>query len=294
MQGLVYLADNMEILSRIPSGALTCSLIDPPYNSKILQKRKTISVTASEEGDRVGFQGKRYKTTVVGEKSYLDKFDDLMAFLRPRFEQVKRILSVQGSSYSFIDWREEHRLRFLLDEIFGEKNYLNSLVWAYHYGSYKRDRWPQKHDTIYYYAKQVGDHIFNVDEIERVPYMAPGMVTPEKAARGKIPSDVWFNTISCGSERVGYPTQKPLKIVRRMVQASTHKEDTVIDFFAGSGTTGAAALNLGRKFILIDNNPQAFDVMQRRFAGIPGIKFVNSKEEIPMVEADVQELLNGG
>lgn len=289
MQGIVYLAENMEILPKVPDGTQTCVLIDPPYNSQKTQTLQSISVTADEDGDRVGFQGKRYKTTVLGEMSYEDKFDDFVGFLRPRFEHARRILSTNGSLYSFIDYRSDHHLRYLLDDIFGVNNYLNSIRWSHMVGGYRKDRWPQKHDTIYYYAKETGHHIFNSEEIDRIPYMAPGMVTPEKAARGKIPSDVWVETICCGRERLGYPTQKPLRILRRMVQASTRAGDTIIDFFAGSGSTGAAALELGRKFILVDNNPIAFDVMRQRFAG-QDVRFVDASAQPLTIETDLEEL----
>ncbi len=291
MRGIIYLADNMTILPKIPDRSVLGVLTDPPYNSGKNQTLKTITVEADENGDRVGFQGKRYKTTVVGEKTYPDKYDDFMGFLRPRFEQVKRILTDNGCVYTFVDYREEHHLRCLLDEIFGDVNYLNSLRWNHPVGAYKRDRWPQKHDTIYLYAKQAGIHGFYPDQIERVPYQAPGMVTPEKAARGKIPSDVWTDTtIACGHERIGYPTQKPLRILRRMIQASTRKGEVLIDFFAGSGSTGAAALAEDRKFILVDHNPEAFAVMQQRFAGVAGLKFVDSNTQNLTVESDMEEL----
>jgi len=115
-----------------------------------------------------------------------------------------------------------------------------------------------------------------VDEIERIPYMAPGLVGPEKAALGKLPTDTWWHTIvpTNGKEKTGYPTQKPLGIIRRIVAASSNPGDLVLDFFAGSGTTGMVCHELGRDFILVDSNPQAIETMKLRFNGLYGIEWV--------------------
>ena len=114
----------------------------------------------------------------------------------------------------------------------------------------------------------MNNHVFNYDAIDRIPYMAPGLVTPEKAARGKTPTDVWWLTIvsPTGKEKTGYPAQKPLKLLERIIAVHSDEGDHVLDFFAGSGTTGVAAAQLGRQFTLIDNNPEALAVMQRRLA----------------------------
>jgi site-specific DNA-methyltransferase (adenine-specific) len=274
--GRVYFADNLEILRKLPSNSVQLIYIDPPFNTGKIQMRKRLKVNRSEQGDRVGFQGLRYKSEVVQQMSYEDSFDDYLSFLEPRLREAHRILAPNGSLYFHIDYREVHYCKILLDEIFGRDAFLNEIIWAYDYGGRPKNRWPPKHDNILFYAKEPGKHIFNVDEIERIPYMAPALVGPEKAALGKLPTDVWWHTIvpTNSREKTGYPTQKPLGILRRIIQASSRPGDVVLDFFAGSGTTGVAAHELGRRFILVDNNPEAIQVMTKRFRGIEGIEWI--------------------
>ncbi len=231
----------------------------------------------SENGDRVGFQGERYETIKIGTKSYSDLFDDFLGFLEPRLKEAYRILAPNGSMYFHIDYREVHYCKILLDTIFGRECFLNEIIWAYDYGARSKSKWPAKHDNILWYVKNPDDYVFNYDEIERIPYMAPGLVGPEKAERGKTPTDTWWHTIvpTNGKEKTGYPTQKPLGILKRIVQASSPQNGLVLDFFAGSGTTGAASLEFGRKFILVDNNQEAMEVMARRFDGVANIEWVN-------------------
>jgi len=264
--GRVYFADNLEILRKLPSNSVQLIYIDPPFNTGKIQMRKRLKVNRSEQGNRVGFQGLRYKSEVVQQMSYIDRFDDYLSFLEPRLREAHRILASNGSLYFHIDYREVHYCKILLDDVFGRDAFLNEIIWAYDYGGRPRNRWPAKHDNILFYAKEPGKHIFNVDEIERVPYMAPSLVGPEKAALGKLPTDVWWHTIvpTNSHEKTGYPTQKPLGILRRIIQASSRPGDLVLDFFAGSGTTGVAAFELNRRFILVDNNPQAIQVMKKR------------------------------
>ncbi len=276
VRGCIYFQDNLEVLCRLPAESVDLIYIDPPFNTGKVQRRTQIKVERSAEGDRVGFQGQRYQTLRIGQKQFSDVFGDYLAFLEPRLVEAHRVLAPHGSLYVHLDYREVHYCKVLLDAIFGRACFLNEIIWAYDYGGRPRDRWPPKHDTILLYAKRPGQHIFNYEEIERIPYMAPTLVSPEKAARGKLPTDVWWHTIvpTNSREKTGYPTQKPLGILRRIVQASSRPGDVVLDFFAGSGTTGVAALELGRRFLLIDNNPQALEVMARRFAGVEGIRWV--------------------
>jgi site-specific DNA-methyltransferase (adenine-specific) len=274
--GRIYFADNLDVLRSLPSSSVQLIYIDPPFNTGKTRVRKLLKTTRSEQGDRVGFQGHHYKSEIISEMSYEDSFDDYLSFLEPRLREAHRILAPNGSLYFHIDYREVHYCKILLDEIFGRECFLNEIIWAYDYGGRPKNRWPPKHDNILFYAKEPGKHIFNVDEIERIPYMAPGLVGPEKAALGKLPTDVWWHTIvpTNSREKTGYPTQKPLGILRRIVQASSRPGDIVLDFFAGSGTTGVAALELGRRFILIDNNPEAIQVMTKRFEGVNGIEWI--------------------
>ena len=230
----------------------------------------------SESGDRTGFQGQRYATVSMGSQAYADVFGDYLAFLEPRLVELHRLLAPHGALYFHIDYREVHYCKVLLDTIFGRTCFLNEIIWAYDYGGRPKRRWPPKHDNILVYVKDRRRYFFNAEAIDRIPYMAPGLVGPEKAARGKLPTDTWWHTIvpTNGRERTGYPTQKPLGILKRIVVASSPPEGTVLDCFAGSGTTGAACQALGRRFILIDNNPEALAVMARRFAGVSGIEWI--------------------
>jgi site-specific DNA-methyltransferase (adenine-specific) len=274
--GQIYLADNLTILRELPDASIDLIYIDPPFNTGKVQQRTQLRTVRSEEGDRVGFQGRRYQSIVLGSRRFQDAFDDYLAFLEPRLIEAHRILAPHGSLYFHVDYREVHYCKVLLDAIFGRDCFLNEIIWAYDYGGRPKDRWPAKHDNILLYVKNPSQHVFNLEEIERIPYMAPGLVGPDKAARGKLPTDTWWHTIvpTTSKEKTGYPTQKPLGILRRIVQASSRPGALVLDFFAGSGTTGMAALELGRRFLLIDNNPEALEVMARRFDGISGIAWI--------------------
>ncbi|MDT8898759.1 site-specific DNA-methyltransferase [Thermanaerothrix sp. 4228-RoL] len=275
-RGWVYFGDNLPILQSLPAESVDLIYIDPPFNTGRVQARPRLRTIQAESGDRVGFGGRRYLTVKLGHQAYADIFDDYLAFLEPRLREAYRLLKPHGSLYFHIDYREVHYCKVLLDSIFGRECFLNEIIWAYDYGARTRRKWPPKHDNILFYAKDPRHYTFNYEAVERIPYMAPGLVGPQKAARGKFPTDTWWHTIvpTNGRERTGYPTQKPLGILRRILQASSNPGDLVLDFFAGSGTTGAACLELGRRFILIDNNPQALAVMRQRFAGLEGIVWV--------------------
>ena len=260
----------------MPSESVSLIYIDPPFNTGKRQTHTRVRTETAENGNRVGFKGASYKTVAVSSKSYSDNFDDYLSFLKPRLEEARRILTPNGSLYFHIDYREGHYCKIMLDEIFGRESFLNEIIWAYDYGARTTKKWPAKHDNIFWYAKDPDNYIFNYEEIERIPYMAPGLVGPEKAARGKGPTDTWWNTIvpTKGVERTGYPTQKPLAIATRIVSASSRPNDIVIDFFAGSGTVGEACRTLGRRFILVDDNPEAIEVMAKRFGGDPTISWL--------------------
>ncbi len=262
----ILLGDCLGLLPRFADGSFQLIYIDPPFNTGRAQIRKTLQTASDEAGDRVGFEGRRYSTRLLAESSYRDSFEDYLAFLAPRLEQAHRLLAREGTLYFHIDYREAHYCKLLLDEIFGRECFLNELIWAYDYGARSRRRWPSKHDTILVYVRDPAAYYFDAEEVDREPYMAPGLVTPEKAARGKLPTDVWWHTIvpTNGTEKTGYPTQKPEGIVRRMVLASSRPGDWCLDFFAGSGTLGAVAARLGRHYVLIDSNPEAVEVMERR------------------------------
>lgn len=268
--------DNLALLPQLPGGAFQMIYIDPPFNTGKDQTRKTLETVGDDEaGDRRGFAGRSYSTRLLAESSYRDSFDDYLAFLAPRLEEARRLLDETGTLYFHIDYREAHYCKLLLDEIFGREQFLNEIIWAYDYGARAKSRWPAKHDTILVYVKDAKKYFFDSSEVDREPYMAPGLVTAEKAARGKLPTDVWWHTIvpTNGSEKTGYPTQKPEGIVRRMVLASTREGDAVLDFFAGSGTLGAVAAKTGRRYTLIDSSDEAIRVITDRLAG-------ESKEDV--------------
>ena len=269
--------DNAVVLPRLPDARFQLVYIDPPFNTGRSRERRTLRTVQRADGDRVGFGGRRYETSELSRIAYGDAFDDYLAFLAPRLEEARRLLTDDGTLYLHLDYREAHYCKVLLDSIFGRGCFLSEVIWAYDYGGRARDRWPAKHDTILVYVKTPGrgKHFFDRDAVGRIPYMAPGLVGADKAARGKLPTDVWWHTIvaTSGAEKTGYPTQKPEGVVRRIVEASSAPGSWVLDFFAGSGTTGAVARALGRRFVLVDSNEAAIDVMRRRL-GAAGTRYL--------------------
>jgi site-specific DNA-methyltransferase (adenine-specific) len=276
MQNRIFYGDNLPILSSLPDKTVDLIYIDPPFNTGKVQSRTVIQTKQDTDGDRVGFGGRRYASIKVGSREYKDQFDDYLAFLEPRLVQANRLLKDTGSLYFHIDYREVHYCKVLLDGIFGRECFLNEIIWAYDYGGRTRRKWAPKHDNILWYARDPQRYTFNITEVDRIPYMAPGLVSKEKAARGKLPTDTWWHTIvpTNGREKTGYPTQKPLGILRRILKASSNQGETVLDFFAGSGSTGVACLELNRHFILVDDSIQALQIMAKRFQGNPNIEWI--------------------
>lgn len=263
--------DNLTVLKSIPDESIQLIYVDPPFNTGRVQSRGSSKTTRTETGNRIGFKGQRYEIVKETVLSYDDEFADYWGFLEPRLEEAWRVLNETGTLYLHLDYREAHYAKVLLDALFGRECFINEIIWAYDYGGKAQSRWPAKHDTILVYVKNPDKYYFNNETVDREPYMAPGLVTPEKVARGKLPTDVWWHTIvsPTGKEKTGYPTQKPLGILRRVIQASSKEGDLVLDFFAGSGTTGAAAAELGRNFILIDQNPESIAVIKERLSALP-------------------------
>jgi site-specific DNA-methyltransferase (adenine-specific) len=266
----IILGDSLDVLPQFADGSFRLAYLDPPFNTGGVQRRLTLATTPDGRGDRVGFHGRRYRTELLNTSSYRDSFDDYLGFLAPRLEHVHRLLDDAGTLYFHIDYREAHYCKLLLDELFGRACLLNEIVWAYDYGARATRRWPAKHDTILVYVKDKDAYYFDSAAVDREPYMAPGLVSAEKAARGKLPTDVWWHTIvsPTGREKTGYPTQKPLGILRRIVQASSRPGDWCLDCFAGSGTLGAAAAELGRRYVLVDSSPDAVETMRDRLAPV--------------------------
>jgi site-specific DNA-methyltransferase (adenine-specific) len=263
---LVIEGDNAWVLAALPEEVFDLIYMDPPFNTGRAQSRRTLAVAADPAGAHLGFGGRRYRTSLLSRLAYDDEFGDYLAFLEPRLRRARELLAADGALYFHIDYREAHYCKLLLDEVFGREAFLNELIWSYDYGAKPRRRWPAKHDTILVYVRTPGGHHFDCDAVEREPYMAPGLVSAEKAARGKRPTDVWFHTIvpTGGHEKTGYPTQKPEGVLRRIVSASSHPGGWCLDPFAGSGTLGAVCGQLGRRFVLIDHNPEAIAVMRAR------------------------------
>jgi len=263
----VYFGDNLPILNSLAAASVDLIYIDPPFNTGKVQRRTQITTTQDAEGDRTGYQGKRYRTETIGTKAYGDVFDDYLGFLQPRLVEAYRILKPDGSLFFHIDYREVHYCKVLLDTIFGRDSFLNEIIWAYDYGARTKKKWPAKHDNILWYSKDPKNYQFHLEEVDRIPYMAPGLVGLEKAARGKTPTDTWWHTIVSpnGTEKTGYPTQKPRGVLDRIVKVHSRPGDTLLDFFAGSGSFGESASELGRDCILIDSNPEALQVMEKRF-----------------------------
>ncbi len=273
-RGEILEGDNLTVLRALPSASVALIYIDPPFNTGRRQQRVPLRTVQDAAGDRTGFGGRRYRTerlvgdAAVGGKGYPDTFDDFLGFLRPRLEEARRVLTLTGSLFFHIDPREVHYAKVLLDEIFGRASFQNEIIWAYDYGARPRRRWPAKHDNILWYTRDPERYPFHLHATDRIPYMAPGLVGAEKAARGKTPTDVWWHTIvsPTGKEKTGYPTQKPLGLLERIVRVHSDPGDLVLDFFAGSGTAGEAAARNGRRFLLVDANPEAVAVMRRRLA----------------------------
>jgi site-specific DNA-methyltransferase (adenine-specific) len=266
---LIIEADNLAVLELLPAGAFDLVAIDPPFNTGRQRTLRSLETVADEAGDRVGFGGRRYRSRVRGTRSYEDAHPDYVEFLAPRLSHARRVLADHGTLYVHLDYREAHYVKVLLDDLFGRERFLNEIIWAYDFGGRSRRRWPAKHDTILVYVKDPERYHFDAEAVDREPYMAPGLVGAEKAARGKLPTDTWWHTIvpTNSAERTGYPTQKPEGIVRRMVAASSRPGGWCLDFFAGSGTLGAVCAAMGRRFVLVDDNPDAIEVMSARLGG---------------------------
>jgi site-specific DNA-methyltransferase (adenine-specific) len=264
----VHFGDNLEILPGFADATFDLIYIDPPFNTGRVQKRLELRAVRDEGSDRIGFNGKRYRTVQLGRRTFADVFDDYLAFLEPRLLEAHRLLKPHGSLFVHLDYREVHYAKVLLDAIFGRDAFRNEIIWAYDYGARSSKRWSPKHDNILWYAKDPRRYTYRFADVDRIPYLAPEMVGPKKAARGKTPTDTWWHTIvsPTGKEKTGYPTQKPLGIVRRIVRVHSNPGDLLLDFFAGSGTLGEAAVRDGRRAVLVDDNPEAIEVMARRLA----------------------------
>ena len=268
-EGLIQ-GDSLEVLTQLPASCVDLIYVDPPFGTGQIRRLQSIR-TGIGERTRKGFGDRTYRYAVTSDHEYRDDMplDEYLVFLERRLSEAHRVLKESGSIYLHLDFHAAHYARVMLDSIFGPDRFLNEIIWAYDYGGRPRDRWPRKHDNILWYAKS-SSWVFNLDDIDRLPYMAPGLVGPEKAARGKLPTDVWWMTIvpTNSRERTGYPTQKPERLLERIIRASSNPGDLVMDFFAGSGTTGVIAKRLGRRFLLVDTSMEAIRIARERLAGV--------------------------
>ncbi|MES2642652.1 MAG: DNA methyltransferase [Myxococcota bacterium] len=258
--------DNLDVLPALPDASFHLIYIDPPFNTGHKQARTRLKTVRDPEGDRTGYHGERYRTLKIGQQSFGDSFDDYLGFLEPRLVEARRLLTPTGSLFLHLDYREVHYAKVLLDQLFGRASFINEIIWSYDYGARATRKWSSKHDNILWYAKDPKRYTYRYDDIDRIPYMAPDLVGPKKAARGKTPTDCWWNTIVSpgGKERTGYPTQKPLAILNRIVRVHSNPGDRLLDFFAGSGTLGEAAALAGRDAVLVDSSEDAVVVMRKR------------------------------
>jgi site-specific DNA-methyltransferase (adenine-specific) len=275
-KNLLVGADNASVLAALPDAFFQLIYIDPPFNTGRTQKRSATTSTRDPKGARTGFGGQNYTTVIERLGSYDDRFSDYWGSLGPKLEEAWRLLTPTGTLYLHLDYREAHYAKVALDALFGRDSFLNEIIWAYDYGAKSKSKWPAKHDTILVYVKDPLNYYFDSAEVDREPYMAPGLVTPEKAAKGKLPTDTWFHTIvpTSGKEKTGYPTQKPEGILRRIITASSAPGDYVLDFFSGSGTTAAVAAKLGRHYVAVDENPEALAIMKKRLKPLSPTKFI--------------------
>jgi site-specific DNA-methyltransferase (adenine-specific) len=272
VEDMVLQADCADVLPRLPAGAFELIYIDPPFNTGTTRRHRSVEVVRDEQGGvRNGIGGHRYRASERSSMDYSDSYDDYLGFLAPKLTRARELLAPEGTLYVHLDYREAHYAKVALDGIFGRECFLNEIIWAYDYGAKTTRRWPAKHDTILVYVRDPKRYLFDTEAVEREPYMAPGLVSAEKAARGKRPTDTWWHTIvpTAGAERTGYPTQKPEGVLRRIVAASSRPGGWCLDFFAGSGTLGAVCAQLGRRYVLVDSNPQALAVMRRRLGVQP-------------------------
>ena len=265
----IYHCSALNLLSSLQDQSIDMIYTDPPFGTGDVQSMAR----------KMGGQ-------VVSKIEYSDKQEDYLGFLKGHLGEMHRVLKETGSMYLHLDWRWVHYAKVMCDEIFGYENFLNEVIWSYNYGGRGKDRWPMKHDTILVYVKRMGKHVFNWDAADRIPYAAPALQyvgrskeeAEKRIAEGQVPTDVWSMPIvgTASKERLGYPNQKPLKLMRRAIVASSPQEGTILDPFAGSGSTGAAALSCGRYFVLSDQSEHAVATMKKRF---PGVEIKTSFEQ---------------
>jgi site-specific DNA-methyltransferase (adenine-specific) len=274
----VFCSDSLALLGRLPDACVDLIYADPPFGTGKVQRLRSLRATA-EPGEpepgaaptvaRPDFAGRAAHYEITSAHAYRDDmpFEEYLAWLEANLVEFRRVLKDTGSLYLHLDWHAVHYAKVILDRLFGRANFRGEIIWAYDFGGRPRNAWPRKHDNILWYSK--GDTwTFNRADMDRLPYLAPGLVGPEKAARGKLPTDAWFTTIvpTASRDRTGWPTQKPILILERIIKASSNPGELVLDPFVGSGTSAVAAQRLGRKYLVADFDPAAVAITEARLA----------------------------
>ncbi len=250
--------DCLNVLRSLPDESIDLIYIDPPFCT---QSRRNTTKDSHRYEDYWS----------EGLKGYLE-------FLTPRLEEMRRVLKMSGSIFIHLDYRTVHYVRVELDRIFGGRNFMNEIIWSYRTGGVGRRWFSRKHQNILVYAKKLGQHKFRV--IREGKFRTDGLNYDEKGKpykttrkgrlyfnpAGPVLTDVWdipfLSTV--GKERTGYPDQKPIELLLRIIRAVTDENDMVADFFVGAGTTLHAAEILNRRWLGVDINPLAVKLSGRR------------------------------
>ncbi len=274
----IFWGDNQQVMSHLLKnfrGKIDLIYIDPPFDSKADYKQKIeIKGIGKAESDSSSFEEKQYGDIWTN--------DEYLQFMYERLILMRELLSDKGSIFIHCDWHKAHQLRCLMDEVFGPQNFVNEIAWCYYGpGSPGMRQFNRKHDDIYWYSKTYNVWKFNADAI-RVPHdekttgnfkqglRGSGFIAGEyNLADGKIPEDWWEMAIAGrypndGVKRVGYPTEKPFKLLERIISATTDEGDLIADFFMGSGVTQMCAMKMGRRFIGADINLGSIQLTSKR------------------------------
>ncbi|MHC5003682.1 MAG: DNA-methyltransferase [Planctomycetota bacterium] len=271
--GTLLLGDNLELMrERIGDGTVDLAYLDPPFRTQTRQRapagagdaafddvwrwddEAATSFEAMATAGGAAGRALRGLELVVGRSPLLA----YLTMVAPRLVELRRVLTRSGSVYLHCDGSASHYLKVLLDAVFGTDCFLNNVVWLYGLGGSSSRYWPRKHDDLLWYARQAGAHHFE-------PAMVPARSVRMRGQEKKAPD--WWDIPSINNmagERVGYPTQKPLALLRRVVGSSSPAGGLVLDPFCGSGTTLVAARELGRRWIGIDREPAAIAIARTR------------------------------
>lgn len=285
----IFEGDNLPVLRGMETASVDLIYLDPPFNSNRTYETPIGSEVAGAtfrdpwsldnldqkwHNDIADQNLTLYRAIEVSEHTHSASMKAYLIMIAVRIIEMKRILKPTGSIYLHCDPTVSHYLKMIMDGIFGVENFKNEIVWHYTGGGRSKTSFSRKHDIIFFYTRSKSDHCFNVDSI-RVPYKETsgyaksGIIS--KVGKRYLPNpkgtpvgDVWDISIINSKERLGYPTQKPLVLLERIVAASSNQGDLVLDPFCGCATTCVAAENLGRHWIGIDISPKAVELVRER------------------------------